>query len=411
MATFIYSAAKKTGEIVKGTREAENEQALVRMLKQEELFLLELREEDKKQMSQPLAAQLMRLAARFQPIPLVEKITFTRNLAVMIRAGLSLPRALETIAEQSPNAKFRQILEQVKQSVVKGESFSQSLARHESVFGELFTNIVDVGETSGKLGTVLMLLSNQMKKDHDLRRRVFGALIYPAIVIFVLFVIAALMMIYVVPTLSETLKGLGVSLPVSTQIIIGTSDFISSHASLLGIGISLLVFLFWRALKTKQGKSLFDRAILYAPPFGTLVRRLNMARFSRILAYLVTAGVPIVRSLEITSRVLGNTVYREAVFASSQNIQKGKPLNELLREHPRLFDPMVVQMVKAGEESGNVSRMLLRIASFFEEEVASTTQNLSQIIEPVLIIVIGALVGFFAISVLQPIYGSLGNIR
>lgn len=411
MAIFTYSAAKKTGEVVRGEEEAENEQALVRALKEQGLFLLELREQDKKQTSQPVFARIKFFLARIQPVPLLEKITFARNLAVMIEAGLSLPRAIETIAEQSPNARFRDILTSAKNSVVRGNSLAESLKPYQSVFGELFINIVEVGETSGKLAAVLKLLARQMKKDHELRRRVVGAMIYPAIVIFALGIVTALMMIYVLPTLSETLKGLGVELPASTRVIIAASDFVSSHVFVLAAGIIGAVLLLWRALKTKIGKSFFDRAILFVPIFRTLVRRFNMARFSRILAYLVTAGVPIVRSLEITSRVLGNAVYRKIVSMQAEGIQKGKSLHELLLAHTELFEPMVIQMVKAGEESGDLSRMLLRVARFFEEEVADTTKNLSQVVEPVLIIVIGALVGFFAISVLQPIYGSLGNIR
>lgn len=233
---------------------------------------------------------------------------------------------------------------------------------------------------------------------------------YPAIIIIALVGIGTLMMLYVVPTLTSTIKELGVELPFTTRIIIFISEVLSAYAIWFFIALLIFIFLFWRALKTAAGKSIFDRTVLKIPIFGSLVKKFNSARFCRTLAYLITSGVPIVKSLEVTSSVLGNMLYRNAIRNAADEIQKGKQLHEILSISPNIFQPIVVQMISVGEETGKVSSMLLRLALFFEEDVTNTTKNLSTIIEPILMIVIGAAVGFFAISMLQPIYSSLGSI-
>jgi type IV pilus assembly protein PilC len=218
------------------------------------------------------------------------------------------------------------------------------------------------------------------------------------------------MMIYVVPTLTQTIKSLGVELPLTTQIIIWISDFMVAYLVFVLTGFAVLVVSVWRLLKTEKGKELFDRVVIKVPLFGPLVKKFNTARFTRTLSYLITAGVPIVRSLEITSKVLGHTLYRRVSQEAAKDVQKGKQLNEILGRHTEIFQPVVIQMIKVGEETGKVSDLMLRVAIFFEEDVTETTKNLSTVIEPILMIVIGTAVGFFAVSMLQPIYGSLGNI-
>lgn len=351
------------------------------------------------------------ITSRLLPISLVEKMFFARNLAVMISAGLSLTRAMEALIQESANPKFKKILLEVNDSVIKGKPFADSLRIHEKVFGNLFINMISAGEASGKLTLVLKLLSNQMKKDYDLRKRVTGAMMYPAIIMTILVVIGTLMMIYVVPSLTAVIKDLGADLPLSTRIIIFTSEIIANYILWVLAAFVLWVFLLWRALKTEIGKKIFDHIVIRLPIFGELVIKFNTARFCRTLAYLITSGVPIVRSLEITGSVLGNSLFQKAIDGAAQDIQKGKQLSVLLAAHPRIFHPIVLQMMSVGEETGKTSDMMLRLALFFEEDVTNTTKNLSTIIEPILMVVIGTAVGFFAVSMLQPIYSSLGNIQ
>lgn len=413
MPVFIYSAAKSTGEIVRGEREATNEKALGIALRKEGLFLINASQRDASGGTvapKKFNIDLKEHFSRLRPIRLTEKMFFARNLSVMISAGLSLNRALMALTEQTKNSKFKSIIEDLNRSITKGNSFAESLRPYKDIFGEIFINMVAVGETTGRLAQILKLLANQMKKEHTLKRRVRGAMIYPAIIITVLILVGALMMIYVVPNLAQTIKELGVPLPLTTQIVISISEFMTRFYLWVLGGIILGILLFWRSLKTKLGKEIFDRISLKFPIFGPLLHKYNVARFCRTLAYLISSGIPIVSSLETTSTVLGNVFYKRVTVKASQEIQKGRQLNEILKEHPKLFEPMVIQMIQVGEETGKISEMLLRTALFFEEEVTNTTKNLSSVIEPLLMVIVGIAVGFFAISMFQPIYGSLGSI-
>ena len=408
MTVFAYSAADQSGKIVKGEREAPDQTALGHALKAEGFLLLDA--EEKKGVKGFLHVDLGQVLSRLRPVSLVEKMFFARNLSVMVAAGLSLTRSLDALAEEAKNPKFKRMVTDCNEAIAKGKTLAEGLSAHKKIFGELFINMIEVGEATGKLTSVLKLLANQMKRDHALRKRVKGAMIYPVIILLALTGIGTMMMIYVVPTITSVLIDLHVPLPVTTRAIIWVSNTLVHRGiyvlmALVAVGAGV-----WRVRKTAGGRTFFDRWSLKLPVFGSLIRQFNTARFCRTLSYLLTAGVPIVRSLEITAGVLSNTLFREAVRGSAGGIQKGKQLNALLAEHRDLFQPLVVQMVAVGEETGKISEMLLRLALFFEEEVAAVTKNLSTIIEPILMVIIGIAVGFFAVSMLQPIYTSLGSI-
>lgn len=404
---YFYRAVDKTGKTISAERESGSERELADALRRDGLIMLEAGPADKVRKRGLFSWQFNN---PFRRISLVERMVFARNLSVMIAAGLVLNRGLEALEEQSNNPKFKSVLSAVRNDVIRGKTFAEGLRPYEKMFGALFINMVEAGEISGNLQHVLKILARQMKRDHDIRAKVRGAMIYPAIVLFALVVIGILMMILVVPTLTQTFSELGVELPLSTKIIIWTSNFLLNYYAYAAIGFALLVFGAIRALKSEAGKRIFDNVILRVPVFGALVRKLNSARFARTLSSLVTAGVPIIRALEVTSAVLGNARFREALSEASTAIQHGKPLSEILSANVDLFPPMVTQMMQVGEETGTTARMLLRLALFYEEEVTNTTKNLSSIIEPVLMLVIGAVVGFFAVSMIQPIYGGISNL-
>lgn len=404
---YTYTAIDKEGKAFSGEREAESEHDLAEKLKSEGFFLLEGKE---KRTTGKSRFSLSSVISRLKGVTLVERMMFSRNLAVMISAGLSLAKALQASEEQTENARFKRIVSDLRGSVIKGKSFAESLALHEKIFGPLFIHMVESGEASGKLAYVLRLLARQMKRDHDLVSRVRGALIYPAIVIFALILIGVLMMIYVVPTLTATFHELDIPLPFTTQLIIKTSEILVDYYLLI-LGLVLVaVYLVSLFLKTERGRRYQSTSALRLPIFGELVRKFNSARFARILSALVSSGLPIARSLEITARVLGNIHFRDSLLTASAEIQKGRSLSAILKERSRLYPPLVTQMLEVGEETGTMGRMLLRLALFYESEVSNTTKNLSSIIEPLLMIVIGAMVGFFAISMIQPIYSGLGNL-
>ena len=404
---YSYRAVDKTGTSSAGEREAGSERELAEALRREGLLLLEI--------VPPRAAagrsQLLASAlARLRRPSLVERMTFARNLAVMIGAGLALTRGLEALEQQSANPAFRSVLASLRDGVVKGRTLAESMRPHEKVFGSLFINMVESGEISGNLEKVLKILARQMARDHELRSRVRGALIYPAIVVGALIAVGVLMMVWVVPTLTRTFTELGIALPLTTRIIITGSNVLVNYGWYAAGLVILLAAAFPYLLRRPGVRHAADTLILKVPIFGPLVQRFNSARFARTLASLISSGIPITRSLEVTASVLGNVNFRAATEAAREAIGRGHQLAGVLGERPELFPPLVIQMIQVGEETGTLSRMLLRLALFYEEEVAAVTKNLSSVVEPVLMIAIGAIVGFFAVSMIQPIYGGLGNL-
>ncbi len=405
---YSYTAVDKTAKETKGEEEAENETELALHLRERGLLLIETIASEQKS-SEKTFAWLYKLPF-FGRIGIVERMMFARNLAVMIGSGLAMTRSIEAARNQTKNETFKRVLDDILNSITKGKTLADSLGPHEKNFGILFIRMIAAAETSGKLESTLKILSRQMKRDHDLRSKVHGALIYPGIIFTVLILIGLLMMVFVVPTITQTFSELGVNLPLSTRIIISSSNFILNFYWILIIAIPFIFYGCYRFLKSQTGKQLFDRTVLRVPLFGPLIQKYNSARFSRTLGSLLSSGVSIVSSLEITSGVVSNILFQEALKQASIEIEKGKQLNEILKQYPHIFPPLVTQMVEVGEETGTLSTMLIRLALFFEEEVTATTKNLSSIIEPILMIVIGTVVGFFAVAIMQPIYSSMGNI-
>lgn len=404
---YTFRAVDASGKTLATERESGSERELADALRREGYLLLDAE-------SEKTAASHHRFwdffSVSFGRISLVERMVFSRNLAVMIGSGLPLTRALDALAEQSANRRFRDIVLSIKQAVVAGKTFAEGLEPFRSIFGILFVSMIESGEISGNLERVLKILARQMKRDHDLRSKVRGAMMYPAIVVVALIMVGVVMMMYVVPTLTETFTDLGIELPITTRIVIGISHVLLTYYIYVALAVAVLVIVVYQWLKTKSGKDRMSAITLRLPIFGPLVKKLNSARFARTLSSLITSGIPIAKSLEVTSSVLGNTKFKDALAGAAISIQRGDPLSGILKQHHDLFPPMVTEMIQVGEETGTISKMLLRLALFYEEEVSATTKNLSSIIEPVLMVVVGIVVGFFAVSMIQPIYSGLGNI-
>jgi len=336
---------------------------------------------------------------------------FTRNLQVMIAAGVSLPRSLSILSAQSKNKRLKKVLVEVVENINKGEGFSDSLKKYSDIFPEIFVSMIKVGEESGTLEDVLKNLNFQMEREHDLRSKVKGALIYPAVIICAMLGIGTLMLIMVVPKLAETFRELEVDLPATTQIVIGIGEFLATKWYLLLISLFVLFFVFQRLIKTRGGKRIFDKITLKTPIISPIVKKTNSAQTLRTLSSLIVSGIPIIRALEIVSGALGNIYFQEAIANSMEKVQKGEKLSVVLKSYQHLYPSMVVQMFEIGEETGQTSEILQKLADFYEEEVTNATKNLSSIIEPVLMLLIGGAVGFFAISMIQPMYSMLGAIK
>jgi len=402
MAKYFYQARTLQGESMSGSADAEDEMDLARNLRKEGYLLISAKSEKKRRFKFSIPV--------FGRTPLVAKLMFAKNLKVMVSAGVSLPRALGILSNQIKNKSLRKALLKIKDQVLKGEAFSDSLKLYPEIFSDLFISMIRVGEETGTLEDVLEVLASHMEKDHQLRSKVKSALIYPAVILAVMLVIGAIMIIFVVPKLSEVFDELNVELPATTRAIISAGNFLAKFWYLMPVFLMLAAFLFRAILKTKRGKYLYDTLMLKIPGISGLVKKTNSAYTMRTLSSLIFAGVPIVRSMEIASDTLNNSHYKEAMQQASEKIKKGSSLSESLKGSESIYPSLVMQMIEVGEETGETGEMLKKLAEFFEDEVSNATKNLSTIIEPALMIVIGAAVALFAVSIIQPIYGIMESM-
>ncbi len=337
-------------------------------------------------------------------VSMAQKLFFIQNLGVMVKAGIPLMESLRAISEQTSNLKLKDALSDIKANVEKGNNFHESLARHPKIFDELLINMVKAGESSGKLEEALVQVHQQMKKTHDLFRKVRGALIYPAIVIIAMTGIAISMMIFVIPNITSVFQEMNATLPLATRILIATSDFMAKNILWLGPAFLGLVLFFWRLIKWRVGKYYWQALMLKLPIVGEIIKKINLARFARTLSSLLNTAVPIVKAIQITGEVLGNVHYQNALFVSQTKIKQGLTLEAALTDFKKLFPPVVLQMIAVGEKTGALDKILNEMAGFYEEEVAQTMNNLPAILEPVLILIIGGAVGAMAVAIIMPMY-------
>ncbi|MDP2864424.1 MAG: type II secretion system F family protein [bacterium] len=401
---YYYTAKSLKGEPRSGTIEAKDKSELAKALRQEGYVLIkaDLEGEEIKRKKFKISLPSLRR------VSLTEKMMFARNLQVMIGAGISLPRTLGTLALQTKSKKFKKALLNIAEEITKGKSFSDSLRKHPDIFPELFTSMIKVGEEAGTLEEVLKTLTQQMEREYELKSKIKGAMIYPAVIICAMLGIGILMLIVVVPKLAETFKELNIELPLTTRLVIGLGVFLAKKWYLAILIIIGLFFIFRTILKTKRGKRMVDLLSLKIPIISPIIKKTNSAYTVRTLSSLFASGVPVVRSLEIVSESLGNIYFREAIAESVEKVRKGSKLSEALKPYQDIYPSIIIQMIEVGEETGETSDVLGKLADFFEEEVGNATKNLSAVIEPVLMLIIGAVVGFFAISMVQPMYSMLG---
>lgn len=403
MPIFYFKAKNLSGRELEGRREAQDLYDLASSLRKEGYFLLGHDEDKTKLAFLKLASMLGRVSAQ-------EKMVFARNLSVMTGAGVSLVKSLDVLSRQTDNATWRRILENMGQAVKKGRQLSQSMEEYPKTFSPLFRAMVKAGEASGNLEETLRLTAQQLERDYDLRRKVRGAFVYPVIILIAMVIIGILMMVYVVPTLISTFEELEVELPATTKVIIAISSFLLNRwllASMLAVSFFTLTFLFGTS---KTGKKLLDEIFLKTPVISGLTKKINAARVSRTLSSLVSSGVDIVEALEITEEVVQNYRFKKVLDAAREEIQKGSPISRVFIKNKNLFPLLVGEMMAVGEETGKFSDMLLKVASFYEEDVSESTKALSTIIEPALMIIIGAIVGLFAVSMIQPLYSLSSGI-
>ncbi len=403
---YKYRGQTQDGSQAQGTLNAQTRIDATDQLRSRGIIPLSIIEVEKK--SGDILAPIMKLIAH---VSLQEKITFTKNLSGMIKAGLSLGRALSVLERQSTNQLFKDTLTGIMRSVNSGKPLSQALKAYPKTFSTLFVAMVRAGEESGKLVETLKEIGIQLEKSYTLRKRIKGAMIYPSIIVCVVVIIGILMFIFVIPTLVQIFKDMELELPLPTRIIIWISDAISSNPLGFVLGLAILVALIFYILRLPKLKRPIDAFILKFPVVKKIARQSSTAQTARTLSSLISSGVQIGQALEITRDVIQNSYYKDVLEEARNKVQNGISLSSVFQSHTEIYPIMFGEMIEVGEETGQLSQMLLDVAEFYESEVDEQTKNLSTIIEPILMVFIGGAVGFFAVSMIQPMYSLVSGLQ
>ncbi len=338
-------------------------------------------------------------------------VVFTRQFSTMINAGLPLVQALDILSNQVENKAFGRIIAQVKTDVESGLTYADSLKKHPRVFSELYANMVAAGEAGGILDTILNRLATYIEKAMKLKKKVKGAMVYPAVITTVAILVIVIIMVFVVPTFSKMFAQLGGTLPLPTRMVIGLSKFIAGTGGIICLisAIAAVVFVI-QFRRTEKGKSLIDLILLKLPIFGTLLNKVAVAKFTRTLGTLVSSGVPILDGLEITAKTSGNKVVERAIMSVRKEVVGGKTIAEPIKK-AKVFPPMVTHMIAVGESTGALDAMLGKIADFYDDEVDAAVSNLTAMMEPLLMIFLGTTVGFIVIAMYLPIFKLITLIK
>ena len=405
MPTYVFKGRNRLNEIIVGERVADDREALRQMLRREQVTLTSVKEKGR-EIGIPKIGRGKKVKSK-------ELAVFTRQFSVMIDAGLPLVQCLEILAQQQENKYFQQILSQVRQDVEEGSTLAAAMARHPKVFDQLYANMVEAGETGGILDIILQRLSTFIEKIVKLKRDVLSAMIYPSAVIVMAVIAVAVIMIVVIPQFENIFLGLlgpGEPLPLPTRIVIGISNFLAGWGGLVILAsIIALVIVVRTYYKTPGGRHNIDALMLKLPLFGAILRKIAVARFSRTLSTLLSSGVPILQSLDITARTAGNVIIEEAILKVRAGVERGESFVEPLKA-TEVFPHMVAQMVGIGEQTGALDAMLGKIADFYEQEVDAAIANLLTLMEPMLIGFLGVTIGSIVISMYLPLFTLIGKL-
>lgn len=400
MAEFAWEARGRTGELQKGVMDAPNEAAVQARLRAQQLSPTKVKKQFGINLNFGTGVEAKDL------------VKFVRQFATMIDAGLPLVQCLEILSSQEPNKFFATILRDIKNTVEQGSTFSDALRRHPKVFDELFTNLVQAGEVGGILDTILNRLAQYIEKRQKLARQVRGALVYPSVVIVIMIGVMTVLLTWVIPAFENMFAEFGAkdALPALTKLVIALSRSFVTWLPLIVLGGIAAAFAFVTVYRRPKGKRFFHRAILYAPILGPVLQKIAVARFTRTLGTLLGSGVPILDALDIVAKASGNMVVEEGILYARLKISEGKNLAEPLSEL-KVFPGMVVQMVAVGEQTGALDTMLNKIADFYEDEVDVAVAALTSLLEPILMVIIGGMVGTVLIAMYLPIFDLAGKIK
>ena len=408
MTTFSYKAKRIDGQTYEGTFEGKSRFELYDHIRREGGTLLSSKESSPVQ--KVTTFDMKKIDLMLSRISIDEQVLMTRNLSAMLNAGLPLSRALNVVTRQSRNPKMKDVMTKLAADINRGSDLNSALEKFPEVFSELTISMVKAGEESGKLPEALKTISDQLHRASELKKKIRGAMIYPGIIVSVMLGVATLMLIFVVPTLNNTFEELGAELPVLTKFIIALSDMLVSNTITVLVSIITLIAASMALLRTEKGSRAWEAFVLHLPIVGSISKEINSARTARTLSSLLSAGVEVVRAFEITAEVMQNSHYREVVLVAKERVQKGLQISETFEENEKIYPPLVAELIAVGEETGELSSMLKEAADFYESEVELKTKNLSTIIEPFLMVIVGIAVGFFALSMITPIYSITSGV-
>ncbi len=402
MEEFTYTATKD-GKTISGTVSGRSKEAVIISLKKQSLHPIIVKKKKSKHS----------LNIKFgQKVSLKDLAVFTRQLSTMVSAGVPLSRALATLQIQAPNKHFKDVIGDIGKNVEGGLPLADGFAKYPDIFSEVYVNMVRAGEAGGILEDILKRLASQIERDSSMRKKIKSAMTYPVVILVVTVVSFFGIMILIIPKISKILTDLGgedAQLPIYTRAMLSISDFVRTQAPLIIIVTIIGVILLRRYIKTPKGKYRFHALLLRLPIINTIIIKVAIARFARTFASLMSAGVGVLDALEVTGAAIGNKVFQRELEEASKEVKNGKQLSESLTKNTH-FPPIVSQMLAVGEETGQIDTILVKVADFYEEEVATTIDGLSSIIEPIMIIVLGSVVGLIAASVMGPIASLSKNI-
>lgn len=400
---FVYTATKD-GRTINGSVEATNRETALSTLAQQNIHPLTIHSRSsKKSFLDNLTAGRVKQK---------DIVVFTRQLSTMISAGVSLTRSLNTLQNQADNKQFKTVIGSVAKEVEGGSTLADAFAKHPNVFSEVYVSMVEAGEAGGILDEILKRLATQVEKDASIRKKIKSAMAYPVVIFSITIVAFFGIMIFIIPKIGDILKDLGgedAKLPIYTEIMLGVSDFLQGNAILILVAVAVAVFMARRYIKTPKGKYKFHALLLRLPVIKVVVLKIAIARFARTFASLMSSGVSVLDALEVTGGAIGNKVIQAELTEASKAVKNGKQLSEPLAASPH-FPPIVAQMLAVGEETGQIDTILIKVADFYEEEVDATIDAISSLIEPLMIIVLGSMVGVIAASVMGPIASLSKNV-
>jgi type IV pilus assembly protein PilC len=402
MPVFRYTGKTRAGASQRGEIEASDRASATAVLRQRQILVTSIR---------PKAKELqIKIPGLGSKITEQEVMIFTRQFATMIEAGLPLVQCLDILARQSENKEFARVIGQVKTDVESGDSFADALRKHPRVYSDFYVNMVEAGETGGILDTILARLATYMEKAATLKSQVKGAMVYPAVIIGIAIIVVVFLLLYVIPVFADMFASFGGTLPAPTRFVMFLSDLVKDYILYAIPLVGVLIWLFKRFYKTEKGRLMVDTLLLKLPVFGPLIQKVAVAKFTRTLGTLVSSGVPIIDGLEITARTAGNKVVEGAVLSIISSIKEGQTIAEPLGRQA-IFPPMVVQMIEVGENAGALDAMLNKIADFYDQEVDTAVAALTKLMEPMLMVFLGVVIGGMVVAMYLPIFKIAGAIE